>query len=244
MQKRVEPEALAALAFASASFKDSSGSISGDVYVISAKTNAVTNTIPIGGIPGVEVYDSVKGEIFVANSVWNSSAQNNYSHVIEVISDGNNKISATINLPISISAGPMAYNPDKGEIYINEGTSVAIISDKTNSVVGTVNTNGNGAASGGIAYDSGTNAVYAVNNGGVPGSLAVVSDPSSGTSTSSPTSTVSSSPNTSASIGTSSTPKVPEFSNAALISVAAAIVALTLCTVALTTRARKLFKIK
>jgi len=219
-------------------YLDSSGSISGNVYVISAKTNTITNTIPIGGIPGLEAYDSGKGEIFVANQVYNSSAQNSYSSVIEVISDGTNKVTTTIDLPASVSPGPMAYNPNKGEIYINDGASVAIISDKTNKVVGTVNTNGVGSSSGGIAYDSGTSTIYAVNNpgstSGSMGSLAVISDPSSG---SSPTSSASPSPGSSAS--TSSTPKVPEFSNVGLISVAAAIVIVTLCTIALTTRSRK-----
>ena len=129
----------------------------------------------------------------------------------------------------------MAYNPDKGEIYINNGDSVAIISDKTNKVVETVSTNGTLSSSEGLAYDSGTKTVYAINNpgslAGYMGSLAVISDPSSGTSTPSP--------GTSASTGSTSTPKVPEFSSAALISVAAAIVAITLCTVALTMRKRK-----
>ncbi|MGA2666081.1 MAG: hypothetical protein ABSF83_14165 [Nitrososphaerales archaeon] len=168
-------------------YLDSSGLTSGNVSVISTKTNTVTGNIPVGGIPGLEAYDSGKGEVFVANSVYNSSAFNYYSSVIEVISDGNNKVVATIDLPASVSPGPMAYNPNKGEIYINDGASVAIISDATNRVIGTVSTNGTASSSGGIAFDSGTNAVYAVNG---PGSasgaavgLAVISDPSSGTST-------------------------------------------------------------
>ena len=86
----------------------------------------------------------------------------------------------------------MAYNPDKGEIYINDGTSVAIISDKTNSVVGTVNINGTVSSTEGIAYDSGTSTVYAINNpgslAGYMGSLAVISDASGSSSGSSPTS--------------------------------------------------------
>ena len=36
----------------------------------------------------------------------------------------------------------MAYNPNKGEIYMNNGASITIISDNSNSVVGTINTNG------------------------------------------------------------------------------------------------------
>ena len=70
------------------------------------------------------------------------------------------------------------------------------------------------------------------------GSIAVISDPSSRTSTQ---------PNLYALLKhrhlyfykLNSTPTVPEFSNVALISVAAAIVAVTFCTVALTMRTRK-----
>ena len=212
-------------------YLDSSGLSSGNVYVISAQTNTVTNTISLGGIPGLEAYDSVKGEIFVANSIWNSSAPGGYSYVIDVISDSTNKIIATITVPASVFSGPMAYNPDKGEIYINVGASVAIISDKTNSVVGTVNTNGTISATEGIAYDSGTSTVYAINNpgslAGYMGSLAVISDPSSSSSGSSPTPTATSNTGT-----PTSTPKVPEFSSPALALIAAAFAAATLCTVA------------
>ena len=130
----------------------------------------------------------------------------------------------------------MAYNPDKGEIYINDGSSVAIISDKTNRVVGTVNTNGTGSSSGGIAYDSGTSTIYAINNpgstAGYMGSLAVISDPSSASSGSSPTPTATSSTSTSSSANPTSTPTVPEFSSPALALITAAFAAATLCTVA------------
>jgi len=139
------------------------------------------------------------------------------------------------NVPTSVLSGPMAYNPDKGEIYINEGASVAIISDKTNNVVGTVNTNGTISSSEGIAYDSGTSTVYAINNpgslAGYMGSLAVISDPSSSTGTSNPTSTLTSSTGTSSSASPATSPTVPEFSSPALALIAAALVAATLCTV-------------
>lgn len=239
-------------------YLDSSGLISGNVSVISTKTNTVTNTIPIGGIPGLEAYDSVKGEIFVANQVYNSSARPIYSSVIEVISDGNNKVTAIIHLPASVSPGPMAYNPNKGEIYINEGTSVAIISDKTNSVIGTVNTNGTigtGSVSGGIAYDSGTSTVYAINNigsaAGSIGSLAVVSDPSSGTSTTSattstPTGTSVSStttPTSSSSLSSASTSVSSSTSSSSLslsyLAVVGVVAVMILGTVPLTARRRR-----
>ncbi|HKM59463.1 MAG TPA: hypothetical protein VJY36_01175 [Candidatus Bathyarchaeia archaeon] len=212
------------------------------VNVISANTNAVTTTIPISSAPDYLAYDSGKGEIFVAGSVLDSNT-GLHTYNIQVISDSTNKVVATIDLPTGVTLGDMAYNPNKGEIYINDLTSVAIISDSTKNVVGTVNTNGTNTYTGsnGIAYDSGTSTVYAINDGGSTegfmGSLAVISDPSSGTSN--PTATPTSSTGTSTSTGSTPTPKVPEFSNAALISVAAAIVAVTLCTVALTMRTRK-----
>src|SRR5208283_872317 len=192
-----------------------------DIYVISAKTNAVTNTIPVSGTAGELAYDSGKGEIFVGSSVFDSNT-GSYSYNVQVILDSTNKVVSTIDLPTSVSLGAMAYNPNKGEIYINDLTSVAIISDSTNNVVGTVNTNGTQTYTGsdGIAYDSGTSTIYAINDGGSTegfmGSLAVISDPSSGTSTPSPTSAPTPSPGTSTSPGSTSTPKVPEFSSAAL----------------------------
>jgi len=216
---------------------------SSSIYVISANTNAVTNTVPVSGTPDYLVYDSGKGEIFVGGSVFDSK-QGTTNSIVQIISDSTNKVVATINLPTTVNLGAMAYNPNKGEIYMNDGASVAIISDKTNDVVGTVNTNGYASSSDGIAYDSGTSTVYAINNpgstSGSMGSLAVVSDPSSGTSTPGPTSVASSSPSTSASptssAATSPSPTVPEFSNATLLLVGAALVIGTLCTVGLAAR--------
>ncbi len=203
--------------------------------VISANTNAVTTTIPVSGSPYYIAYDSGKGEIFVAGSVFDSNTGSD-SYNIQVISDSTNKVVATIDLPTSANLGAMAYNPNKGEIYMNNGASISIISDTSNSVVGTVNTNGYASTSNGIAYDSGTSTVYAINNpgstSGSMGSLAVVSDPSSGTSTSSPTSTATSSTGTSTPTGSTSTPKVPEFSSVALISVVVAMITLTVSAVA------------
>jgi len=212
------------------------------VNVISAKTNAVTTTISISSAPDYLAYDSGKSEIFVAGSVLDSNTGLDTSN-IQVISDSTNKVVATIDLPTSVTLGAMAYNPNKGEIYINDLTSVAIISDSTNNVVGTVNTNGTNTYTGsnGIAYDSGTNTIYAINDGGSTegfmGSLAVIS--ASGTSTSSPTSAPTSSTGTSTSTGSTSTPKVPEFSNAAFVSVGIVMIALTVSAVTLKARRKK-----
>jgi DNA-binding beta-propeller fold protein YncE len=202
------------------------------VYVISDNTNAVTTSIPVNGAPDYLAYDSGKGEIFVG-------CQTSNGYNLQVISDSTNKVVATINLPTSQTLGGMAYNPNKGEIYINDGTLVAIISDKTNDEVGTVNTNGTTGASG-IAYDSGTGTVYAMNNPGSTegfmGSIAVISDPSSSSSTS----TATSSTGTSVTASPTSTPKVPELSSPALALVAAALAAATLCAVALARKKQRL----
>jgi DNA-binding beta-propeller fold protein YncE len=204
------------------------------VDVISANSNDLTATIPVPSSANSLAYDSGKGEVFVG--CWPAFDTN---PSVQVISDSSNKIVATINL----QAGTMAYNPNKGEIYSNNGATISIISDKTNSVVGTVNTNGTESSQTGIAFDSGTNTIYAINNPGSTegfmGSLAVISDASSVTSTSSPTSASTSSTGTPTSIGSTSTPKVPEFSSSALVSVGIAMIALTVSVMTLNARTKK-----
>ena len=203
------------------------------VYVISAKTNTVTTTISVSGTPDYLAYDSGKGEIFVGSE----STESPYGNLIQVISDSTNKVVATIQFTASDpTLGPMAYNPAKGEIYVNSGisTTVGIISDSTNKFVGAVNTNGVAGSACGIAYDSGTGTVYAISNIGTPGSIAVISDSSGSTGTVTSTSTPSTSTGTvtSASPTATPSPKVPEFSNTALVVVVAAMGAIALFTVA------------
>ena len=144
------------------------------MYVISANTYSFIENITDSGSARSLVYDSGKGEIFASYP----------GATIQAISDSTNSVVATINFPPMSVVGGMAYNPNKGEIYVNNGTSVEIISDATNSLVGTVSTKGSGGS--GIAYDSGTSTVYAINNAGSTagnmGSLAVILD-SGGTST-------------------------------------------------------------
>ena len=207
-------------------------SAKGEIFVANAQSsslsvildfnNTVIATVSLPSSPSSVVYDSAKGEIFAANY-----ATPGY---VYVISDSTNKVVGTVNL----QAGPMAYNPNKGEIYSSSGSSLTIISDKTNAVVDTINTNGTLSYAGGLAYDSGTSTVYLVNSqgdaSGILGSMAVISDPSGSTSSSSPTPTATSSTGNSASSSPTSTPKAPEFSSPALALIAAALVAATLCT--------------
>jgi len=215
-------------------YLDESGLSTGNVYVISAQTNTVTATIALTGVPGSLVYDSGKGEIFVQNSLPTYNLGGASPFNLQVISDSTNKVVATVNLSASDIFGDMAYNANKDELYMNSraylNATIITISDKTNSVLGTINDNGTSA--GGIAYDSATSSIYAVNYegdaAGYLGSVAVISDPSSSSSVSNPTPTVTASTGTSSTAIPTSTPKVPEFSNTVLPLVAAAIATVTL----------------
>ncbi len=94
-------------------------SIAGTVY---AAGN--TSTITVGTSPTGIAYDSAKGEIFVANSGYNT---------VSVISDSSNSVSKTVTVGISPKEWPMILG--KGEIFVtNHGSnSVSIISDSNNS---------------------------------------------------------------------------------------------------------------
>jgi DNA-binding beta-propeller fold protein YncE len=93
------------------------------IFMLSAAASAqaatLTTTIATHVTPMKVVYDPAVHEIFVSN--YDSGD-------IQVISDSTDKVVATINLPTSVNIGAMAYNPNKGEIYMNDGASVAIIS--------------------------------------------------------------------------------------------------------------------
>jgi len=75
------------------------------------------------------VYDSGRGEIFVAN--YNSSS-------VSIISDSTNLIVATVD----VGEGPngLAYDSVNGYIFVTNynSKSVSVISDKNNSVIATL----------------------------------------------------------------------------------------------------------
>ena len=203
-------------------------SSSGNVSVISDSTNAVVATVTAGNYPYGMAYDSAKGEVFVFNED---------SGTVSVISDSSNSVVATITgiAVQNVTPTSIAYDPAKGEIF----ASNAIISDSTNTVIAGIppysypDNGGNVAQNlGDVAYDTGKGEMFA---SGLILGMGVFSDSSSPSTSPSTTSTSTTTSTSSA----ASTPKVPEFSSAALISVATAIVVVTICTVALTTRRRK-----
>jgi len=188
-----------------------------DVFVISDKPLELNKTpIKVSSDPyenpGSLAYDSALGRIYVTNSTD-----------VSVITDNNNKIVAVVH--VNSSPGTLVY-AGNDEIICSNG---AVISDKTNSVKSTLDVGTNPS---GIAYDSGTGQVF-VTNGNDPGTVTYVSVSSATPSTASPTSSPSSSSTA------TSTPKVPEFSSAALILVLATMAAATLCAVALSVKKSK-----
>ena len=111
----------------------------------------VTATVPVGLGPVRAVYDSGRGEVFVANGGSNS---------VSVISDVNDSVIATISLPSdSPSPSDIAYDSSKGEIFVLNNpfddifasSTISVISDTTNSIVTTINLGFSNVA--GICYD-------------------------------------------------------------------------------------------
>jgi YVTN family beta-propeller protein len=120
--------------------------------------NSVAATIPVGSEPIGIAYDSAKSEIFVTNT--NSST-------VSVISDATNKVLTSIKLNTSLyggGQGPTAieYDSANSEMIVANGAlnAVNVISDSTNAVIETVAT---GVGTNGIAIDTGTGNIYAIN---------------------------------------------------------------------------------
>jgi YVTN family beta-propeller protein len=124
----------------------------------------VTHTITVGTSPTGVAYDSSKGELFVANSGYNT---------LSVISDSTNAVVKTIT--VGTSPTGVAYDSNKGEIFAtNHGSnSVSVISDTTNAVIATVSV---GTTPSNLAFDSNKGEVFVVNSG--DNTVSVISDSS------------------------------------------------------------------
>lgn len=127
----------------------------GTVWVISDTTNTIVANVSLG--KGLQlhatVYDSSKGEIFVAD--LNSNA-------VYVISDTTNTVTASVKVggyPVGL-----AYDSSKDEVFAtneNENT-VSVISDATNEVIANVSVADRPTA---VAYDSSKGEVFVANVG-------------------------------------------------------------------------------
>jgi YVTN family beta-propeller protein len=178
----------------------------GNVTVISDSTNQVVATIPVGSYPYGIVYDSKMNEVFVYNE---------NDQTVSVISDSSNTVVKTITGITGNTVNPIniAYNPNKNEIF----AGYSVISDSSNTIVATLPSTVTD-----MIYDSGRGEILGSTS---TGSTAVFSDSSSPSTSTNPTS--------SESATASPTPKVPEFSSAAIFAVATAMVAITVCVIAM-----------
>ena len=116
--------------------------------------NKFAQTIQVGDEPQGIVYDSVKGEIFVANS-----GNGNGNNTVSVINDATNTVVATI--PVGTPAY-VTYDSGKGEIFVVNyaNTVVYVINDVTNTVIATIPVDYTGTVLHGIAYDSGKGEIF------------------------------------------------------------------------------------
>ena len=147
----------------------------GALWVISDINNTVVSTIPTREGPFGVAYDSGKGEIFTANMGHVGSAFDNI-YSVSVISDTTNSVVATINISGTGELGYVAYDSDKGEIFVTSINSiqpgtVTVVSDETNTIVANITV---GVLPGGMVYDSGNSEIYVVNTGS--DSVSVISD--------------------------------------------------------------------
>jgi YVTN family beta-propeller protein len=100
----------------------------GTVSVIDEQTNAVTATVTVGSYPYRVAVDPLAGTVYVDNYL---------SHSVSVIDERTNAVIATIPLP----GGPahdMAIDPYRGLVYLAEGNTLQVISEKTNTVIDSV----------------------------------------------------------------------------------------------------------
>jgi YVTN family beta-propeller protein len=139
--------------------------LQGSVSVISTTTDKVVGTFnnSVGINPEGVLYDSAKGEIFVANSIDSTgSGPSN----ISIYADSNNSVVG--GAVVGINPIDMAYDSSKGEIFVaNSGSictcassNISVISDKTNKVVTSITV---GSGPFGLVYDSGKGEIFVGN---------------------------------------------------------------------------------
>jgi YVTN family beta-propeller protein len=120
------------------------------VVASEAGANSVIANVPTGSqpYPYNVVYDSGKGEIFVANYG---------SDNVTVINDTTDAVVA--NIAVGGAPYATAYDPANGDVYIANANSnnVSVIDDSTNTVIATVAI---GSSAYQAVYDSGTNEIF------------------------------------------------------------------------------------
>jgi len=155
--------------------KNSIGKLLGVIFVVfftlcatnSASAIGVTSTITVRQSPEGITYDSVKGEMFVANYGNNT---------VSVIAVSNKTVVATIPIPQSFSPFGIVYDSGVGKIYVSCSDSfgngkVYVIDDDLNQLIANVTV---GRYPFWAAYDSGKGEIFVSNTGG--GTVSVIAD--------------------------------------------------------------------
>lgn len=140
-----------------------------NLSVISVSTGRLVANLPLTGWTtiGSPLYDPVRGEVLLPDPEPN---------LIDVISDSNNTVIGTVDLPTASYPVMMTYDPANGEIFVvNRGGcgtgTVSVISDSNDSVVTTIAV---GSCPQAIAYDSKVNEVFVTNSDS--NNVSVISD--------------------------------------------------------------------
>ncbi|MDG6913399.1 MAG: YncE family protein, partial [Nitrososphaerota archaeon] len=131
----------------------------GTVSIINDSSNSFVANVTVGTQPSSACYDRAKGEVYVVNV---------HDQTVSVINDTTNTVVTTIPYPIGLpldGAFPntIAYDAQKGEIFVSTGTWEDVVNDTNNSVVSTIYTGGSDAT----LYDSGRSEVFVSNTNGV-----------------------------------------------------------------------------
>jgi len=133
----------------------------GVVDVLSETTHRLLTTIPVSGVPWDLAYDPAQGEVFVSSD---------YPPTVFVINDTTDTVVANISVYNGnlwdYGLTGLAYDPGHGELFVGNGTgpgtSVAIISTRTDQVVTNVQVGEQPAA---LAYDRAKGEVFVANSG-------------------------------------------------------------------------------
>jgi hypothetical protein len=124
-----------------------------DLLIFNDNSYTPTAQVTVGNSPSLLAYDSGKGEIFVADTGYCNGGRYHPENNVTIVSDSTDRVVGTVNLAPQVPGQitGIAYDSGKGEIFLtvsrqacdNPGpncmpSSVAVISDATNSVVATV----------------------------------------------------------------------------------------------------------
>ncbi len=137
----------------------------------------IVKSVPFNGEP-IMVYDSYKSAVWVNPdylSGYGAMGMPIYlpSNTVLAISDSDNTVLA--NVTVGQNPTSLAYDSALHEVYVTtNGNGVVVISDMSNSVVATIDSNTNLSSAGNIVYDSGKGEMFV--SSGVFGGVLVISD--------------------------------------------------------------------